>query len=163
MKKFRFPLESYLQIKKVREQQKLGELARVMSQVNVFRAQQQAFEDEYNHLLQQQREKFMRESLPIESVRAMYEYLGALRTRRDTATRNIAQLESEVNEKRNAYHAARKDRRVIEILKERRLMEHRAAAEREEIALMDEFNGARSKHNSLLRCEQAQAKQEEQR
>ncbi len=150
MKKFRFHLESYLKLKKVREQQKLGELARVMSQVNAFRAQQQAFDDEYNHLLQQQREEFMQGTLPIDSVREMYEYLGALRMRRDTATRNIAQLESKVNEKRNAYNAARKDRRVIEILKEKRLSEYRAAAEREEIAIMDEFNGARGRHNSLL-------------
>lgn len=150
MKKFRFHLESYLKLKKIREQQKLGELARVMGRVNVFRAQQQAFEDEYNHFLQQQREKFLCGSLPIDSVREMYEYLGALRLRRDTATRNIAQLEGEVSEKRNAYNAARKDRRVIEILREKRMGEHRAAAEREEIALMDEFNGARGRHNSLL-------------
>ncbi|MFZ5628987.1 MAG: flagellar export protein FliJ [Spirochaetota bacterium] len=162
MKKFRFHLESYLKLKKVREQQKLGELAKVMSRVNVFRAQQQAFEDEYNHLLQQQRAKFMRESLPIENVREMYEYLGALRQRRDTATRNIAQLEGEVSEKRNAYNAARKDRRVIEILKEKRLTEHRAATEREEIALMDEFNGARGRHNSLLWREAGSEKQQEQ-
>ena len=40
MKKFRFHLESYLKLKKVREKQKLGELARVMGRVNVFRAQQ---------------------------------------------------------------------------------------------------------------------------
>ncbi|MFO1480351.1 MAG: flagellar export protein FliJ [Turneriella sp.] len=162
MKKFRFHLESYLKLKKVREQQKLGELAKVMSRVNVFRAQQRAFEDEYNHLLQQQREKFIRESLPIDSVREMYEYLGALRLRRDTATRNIAQLEGEVTEKRNAYNAARKDRRVVEILKEKRLTEHRAATEREEIALMDEFNGARGRHNSLLwRDVSAEKKQEQ--
>lgn len=150
MKKFRFHLESYLKLKKVREQQKLGDLAKVMNKVNVFRSQQQSFEKEYDHLLRQQREKFLRESLPIESVREMYDYLAALRQRRDTATRNIAQLEGEVSEKREAYNAARRDRRVIEILKEKRLVEHRAAAEREEIALMDEFNGARGRHNSLL-------------
>jgi flagellar FliJ protein len=150
MKKFRFHLESYLKLKKMREQQKLGELAKIMNRVNVFRAQQQAFDDEYNQLLQQQRQRFLHGTASIDSVRAMYEYLAALRQRRDTATRNLAQLEGEVAEKRNAYNLARKDRRVVEILKEKRLTEYRAAAEREDIATMDEFNGARGRHNSLL-------------
>lgn len=150
MKKFRFHLESYLKLKRAREQQKLGELAKVMNKVNAFRAQQQQFENEYNELLRRQRDKFMHETLPIESVRAMYDYLGALRVRRDTATRQIAELEPQLVEKRAAYNAARKEKRVIEILREKRLAEHRAAIEREDIFIMDEFNSARGRHNSLL-------------
>lgn len=150
MKKFRFHLESYLKLKKVREQEKLGDLAKVMSKVNTFRSQQQAFETEYNHLLQMQRSLFQTEALPINQVRDMYEYLGALRRRRDTATHNITQLEPEVAEKRNAYNAARKDRRTIEIIREKKWKGHQSALEKEEISFLDEFNGARGRHNSLL-------------
>lgn len=160
MKKFRFHLESYLKLKKVKEQQKLGDLARVMGKVNIFRAQQQAFEDEYNHLLNLQRNRFLAEATPIKTVREMYEYLGALRQRRDTATRNIAQLEPELAEKRDAYNAARKERRVVEILREKRWKEYQSALEKEDISFMDEFNGARGRHNQLLWREVESANQE---
>lgn len=160
MKKFRFHLESYLKLKKAREQQKLGELAKVMNKVNTFRAQQQKFDDEYSELLRRQRERFMQETVSLDNVRAMYDYLGALRARRDTATRQIARLEPELQEKRTAYNAARKERRVIEILREKRRAEHMAAFEREDIATMDEFNSARTRHNSLLWSETRAKKRE---
>ncbi|MFO1526946.1 MAG: flagellar export protein FliJ [Turneriella sp.] len=144
MKKFKFQLETYLKVKRVKEQARLGELAQVMQKVNVYREQQQAFDGQYNTMLNAQREQFVGRAVPIQQLRDMYEYLGALRSRKDTATRHIAALEPEVAEKRQAYNAARKERRVIEVLKEKRHAEHRLQMEKEEIAMMDEFNQARS-------------------
>ena len=82
MKKFKFALEGYLKVKKAKEQQKLGELAQVMRKVNVFRDQQQAFENQYGSMLQAQRETFRNKSIPIAQLKDMYDYLGALRVRR---------------------------------------------------------------------------------
>lgn len=143
MKKFKFALEGYLKVKKAAEQTKLGELARVMRKVNVYREQQQAFEDQYSVMLAAQRKDFVQKAMPIDRLRDMYDYLAALRQRRDSATRHIAELEGEMSEKRNAYNAARKDRRVVEIIRERKWTEHRAAVEKEEIQFLDDFNQAR--------------------
>lgn len=148
MKKFKFGLESYLKVKKVKEQAKLGELAKVMQKVNVFREQQQAFDLHYNEMLQSQRNQFVRQSVPIDQMRDMYEYLGALRLRKDTATMHIQELEPELNEKRNAYNAARKDRRVVEILREKKWADHKLAVEKEELSFMDEFNQARGRQQN---------------
>ena len=123
MKKFKCHLEGYLKVKKVKEQQKLGELAQVMGKVNVYRERQQAFDSEYNSMLQAQRAEFISKPVPITELRNMYEYLGALRLRKDTATRQITELEPELASKRDAYNAARKERRVIEIMRERRFSE----------------------------------------
>lgn len=144
MKKFKFALEGYLKVKKAKEQQKLGELAQVMRKVNVFRDQQQAFENQYGSMLQAQRETFRNKSIPITQLKDMYDYLGALRMRRDTATRHIADMEGEVAARRNAYNAARKDRRVIEILREKKMSEHKAGVEKEDQNFLDEMNQSRS-------------------
>jgi hypothetical protein len=64
----------------VKEQQKLGELAQVMGKVNVYRERQQAFDSEYNSMLQAQRSEFVSKPVPIADLRNMYEYLGALAT-----------------------------------------------------------------------------------
>ncbi len=143
MKKFKFQLEGYLKVKKAKEQQKLGELARVMSSVNMYKERQQAFDDQYNAMLKAQRAEFVTKAVPINALRDMYEYLGALRLRKDTATREIAGLEPELAEKRNAYNAARKDRRVVEIMRERKLGGHKLAAEKEEMQFLDEVNQLR--------------------
>jgi flagellar protein FliJ len=143
MKRFKFQLEGYLKVKKAKEQQKLGELARVVSRVNIYKEQQQAFDDQYNTMLNAQRAEFMTKAVPINHVRDMYEYLGALRLRKDTATRQIAGIEPELAEKRNAYNAARKDRRVIEIMRERKLSEHKLATEKEDLQFLDEVNQSR--------------------
>jgi len=143
MKKFKFALEGYLKVKKAAEQTKLGELARVMRKVNVYREQQQTFEDQYSAMLTAQRKDFVQKAMPIDRLRDMYDYLAALRQRRDSATRHIADLEGEMSEKRNAYNAARKDRRVVEILRERKWTEHRAAVEKEEIKFLDDLNQTR--------------------
>ncbi len=145
MKKFKFALAGYLKVKKAKEQAKLGELAQVMRKVNVFREQQQAFDSQYSTMLQAQRQDFLGKEIPITQLRDMYDYLGALRQRKDTATRNIAAMEGEVSEKRTAYNAARKDRRVIEIIRERKWTEHRAEVEKEEVKFLDEFNQARKR------------------
>lgn len=145
MKKFRFALEGYLKVKKAKEQEKLGDLARVMRKVNVFREQQQAFDSEYGSMLNAQREEFRNKAIPITQLRDMYDYLGALRLRKDTATRHIAEMDGEVSEKRTAYNAARKERRVIEIIRERKWAEHRTEAEKEEGKFLDEFNQARKR------------------
>ncbi|AFM14659.1 flagellar export protein FliJ [Turneriella parva] len=145
MKKFKFHLEGYLKVKKVKEQQKLGELAQVMGKVNVYRERQQAFDSEYNSMLQAQRTEFVSKPVPITDLRNMYEYLGALRLRKDTATRQIAELEPELAAKRDAYNSARKERRVIEIMRERRFADFKAAVEKEEMQFFDEANQLRRK------------------
>jgi flagellar FliJ protein len=146
MKKFKFHLEGYLKVKKVKEQQKLGELAQVMGKVNVYRERQQAFDSEYNSMLQAQRAEFISKPVPITELRNMYEYLGALRLRKDTATRQITELEPELASKRDAYNAARKERRVIEIMRERRFSEFKADVEKEEMQFFDEANQLRRKN-----------------
>jgi len=145
MKRFRFALEGYLKVKKAKEQEKLGELAKVMRRVNVFREQQQEFDDQYSSMLQSQRQTFLQKTVPIADLKDMYDYLGALRRRKDTATMRIADMEGEVSEKRNAYNSARKDRRVIEIIREKKWNTHKAELEKEEIRFLDEFNQAKKR------------------
>jgi flagellar FliJ protein len=146
MKKFKFALEGYLKVKKAKEQEKLGELAQLMRKVNVFREQQQAFDNQYSSLLQSQRNEFLGKAIPITQLKDMYDYLGALRQRKDTATRHIADMEPEVAVKRTAYNAARKDRRVIEILREKKMADYKAGVQKEEQNFLDEMNQARKWH-----------------
>jgi len=143
MRRFAFKLEGVLKVRKAKEQQKLGDLAKVMQKVNVFREQEQAFDEQYNSLLSSEREKFKSESIPIARLKDMYDYLGALRLRKDTAILRISELQGEVNQKRTAYNAARKDRRVVEILREKKWNEYKMDVAKEEIHFMDEFNQSR--------------------
>ena len=117
-----------------------------MGKVNVYRERQQAFDSEYNSMLQAQRAEFISKPVPITELRNMYEYLGALRLRKDTATRQITELEPELASKRDAYNAARKERRVIEIMRERRFSEFKADVEKEEMQFFDEANQLRRKN-----------------
>jgi flagellar protein FliJ len=147
MKKFRFQLEGYLKVKKAFEQKKLGELAKVVRKANVFREQQQNFDDEYSARLKAQRVKFTQQATPVTELRDTYDYLAALRRRKEVATKQIVDLEPEMAARRNEYNAARKERRVIEILREKRVHEHRQQTEKEEVAFLDEFN--QSKRGNL--------------
>ncbi|HRP69153.1 MAG TPA: flagellar export protein FliJ [Turneriella sp.] len=140
MKKFKFALEGYLKVKKAHEQQKLGELAQVMRRVNAYREIEQAFELQYNSMLQTEKEKFRQVQVPISRLKDMYDYLGALKIRRDSATRHLAEMENEVSAKRNAYNQARKERRVIEILREKKLAAYKLDVEKEEQKNLDEVN-----------------------
>ncbi|MBV6494387.1 MAG: hypothetical protein LDLANPLL_02420 [Turneriella sp.] len=144
MKKFKFALEGYLKVKKAHEQRKLGELAQVMRRVNAYREEQQAFNNQYNSMLQTQQDHFRTQETRINQVKDMYDFLAALKRRSDNATRQLEQMEGEVTEKRNAYNAARKDRRVVEILRERKVAEHKQEHEREEQKILDEANDQRS-------------------
>ncbi len=150
MKKFHFRLESYLKIKKLKEQEKLGALAKVMAKVNKYHADEAAYEEEYAKLLQTQRGIFTEKAVAIHEVHSLYEFIDALRRRRDIATHNIALLQDELSEKRTAYNEARKARRTIEIIREKKWSEYKMELEKEEIAAMDDFNGQR-KNTELTR------------
>ena len=144
MKKFEFKLESYLKVRKFQEQTKLTELSGVMQKINIYREQQQMFEREYQNLLQEQKDRMNRETIDPTFTRDMYTYLAALKNRSQTATNRIAELEPELDLRRKAYNEARKNRRTIEIIKEKKKEAYKIEVNRDEIRGLDEFNQNKS-------------------
>lgn len=138
-----------MRLKKLNEQQKLGELGKIMQRVNALQAQQQQFEDQYGLVLDRLRHQFHSHSQSLADIKDQYEYLAALRRRSQAAAQSLAAIQQELDQKRQAYQTARKEHRVLELLREAKLAEHRHAIEKEEAALFDEFNQRTTRRQPL--------------
>lgn len=128
----------------------MTELAEVLKQVNVYRTQQAEYRSESATLLQDQHNLLIHGKLdPIFQARAN-QYLSALRKRSDIAEKRIEDLKPELEKRQKALLDARKNRRVIEILKEKKIEEHKYHLNKNAIHELDEFNQKKliSLHNT---------------
>lgn len=140
MKRFKFKLETYLKLKKLEEQNKMADLAMVIGKIEAERAEVENYFSESNRLLSEEAQKVRRGEFDIKYTKDLQNYFYLLERRRRVAERAVEALDEELAEKQAAANAARKKRRVIEILKENIKKEHQKAVDEEESKNLDEFN-----------------------
>lgn len=145
MKRFKFKLETYLKLKKLEEQNKMAGLATVIGKIEAQKVEVTNYFSESNRLLGEEAQKIRRGEFDIKYTKDLHNYFYLLERRRRVAERTIESLSEELAEKQAIANAARKKRRVIEILKENMKKEHQKAVDDEESKNLDEFNQVRQR------------------
>jgi flagellar FliJ protein len=139
MKRFHFNLQKALDLRTYREQDAEIELGRAISRLTELRNRLKALAEERFRAAS---ERFAR-SNSAEDMLAYERYITRLDSQKEQLLEDAAAAELAVNEKREAYLAASRDRKVFDKLKEKRFEEYRKLALREEVKLTDDTASGR--------------------
>ncbi|MDR2051974.1 MAG: flagellar export protein FliJ [Treponema sp.] len=134
MKRFHFNLQKALDLRVWREQDAEIELGRAISRFTELTNRLKALAEER---FQAAADRFAR-SNSAEDMFAYERYITRLDSQGEELLKEAAEAEIAVNEKREAYLAASRDRKVLDKLRERRFGEYRRLALREEVKLTDD-------------------------
>jgi len=151
MKKFQFRLESVLGYREQVEKQKQVALARIQ---NLVVEHQQKLLQAYS-ILEQARaqlrdEETARGTVDVHTVRQRRLHIGSLKSRVSDLLKRMRKLERELSKRREEVIQARKERKVLELLKERRRVEYVMDVERADQKELDDVAG---KADALKRTE----------
>jgi flagellar FliJ protein len=143
MKRFRFGLQKVLELREYTEEEAKIELGRAVSTLNLIEQRIAALAGERT---QAAMERFSpgREFTEIQSYER---YINRLDQTRDKLLMDAARAELEVEEKRDIYLEASRDRKVLDKIKERREGEYRKFVQGEENKELDEV-AARVRHEA---------------
>ncbi|MDR0709689.1 MAG: flagellar export protein FliJ [Spirochaetaceae bacterium] len=139
MKRFHFNLQKALDLRAYREQDAEIELGRAMSRLTELTNRLKALAEERSRAAA---DRFAR-SNSAEDMRAYERYITRLDNQKEELLEEAAAAELAVNEKREAWLAASRDRKVLDKLREKRFGEYRKLALREEIKLIDDAASGR--------------------
>ncbi len=137
MKKFKFKLEKILQIKKMKEDLKFAELASSIQLKNKY----ESFIHQGNEVISNFRNK--NTSTNKENVAQMgqfYNYLQTINQRTSIYKRKLNEISQELNPHLEDLQQLKKERKSLEILKEKEQEKHKKQLEKEEVKELDEFN-----------------------
>ncbi len=126
-------------MRKLDENKALAELAKVMIKVN----EQEAVKDQSARLLRAEKEHFEtkhRDDFNIDFFKMYDLYIERLEEEAVTAQKNLDEIKPELEESKAAVMEARRKRRVVELLKERRKAEYDYALKKYEQKQMEEAN-----------------------
>ena len=140
MKKFKFKLEAFLKVKKFEEMQRMQDLAKVLGELETEKSQVRDYFSESKKLLEEESRKSREGNFNFYFHQATQRYLAALQIKKKVAEGKIVEILERVKVKQDIANKARKDRRVIEILKERREKKHNYENFKQENLMLDEFN-----------------------
>jgi len=138
MKRFIFNLEKVLNLREYRERETEIELGRAVSSLTLIENQMKAAAVEKSRAASLQ-------FSPANSALVMrsYEfYLRRLEAEEDRLEKEAALAEIQVEEARDAYLDASRERKVLDKLKEKREKEYRKEALREETGVLDDIAGS---------------------
>ena len=144
MKKFKFKLEGFLKLRHIEEQKKMAELASVIGRVESEKNEISNYFDESRRLLREEALKARDGVFDMQYSRALMNYFYVLEKKRKVAERNIEELQQELLQKQQEANFARRNRRVIELVKEKKQREHQKQVLDEENKMLDEFNQNRA-------------------
>lgn len=139
MKKFIFSLETVLKIRKRNEESKLGLLSEVVSRINQFNQDILKNEEEIEH----QNEAFMeylQEGTTTHNFTVHQSFLKRLNQENEFYQKKIEDENENMNFARSEYIEANKQKKIIEILKEKRYKEYKDKILKFESLEMEEFN-----------------------
>lgn len=137
MKRFRFDLDKLLELRRYREREAELELARAMGEAA---AVQYRLLDLARDRAAAAAERFA-PGRSVAEIRHTDLYILRLDRTKDALIEAAAKAEAVVDTARDAFTEASRDRKVIDKLKEKRLAEHRAAREDEELKSIDDLTG----------------------
>ena len=143
MKKFRFSLETYLKLKQLQENKKLGALSVVLGRVNEYR---QGIENN-KASISAQNELFsgsIRPGSSIAGYAAHDAYIKRLYSENDRYFEKIDGEEENLQKARADYLQANKEKKILEVLKEKQWQNYREQLLKMEALEVEEFNNRRS-------------------
>lgn len=148
MKRFQFKLEGLLRVRRIREEQALGELAQIMMRVNEQESArnraQALLRDEMTRFEQQHRDDFS-----IDLFQLYDRYLERLESEDRAAARKLEEIRPELEREMEKVMEARKGRRVVEILKERHRSEWERDRRKTEARELEEVNRGKAVRGAM--------------
>ncbi|MDR1129085.1 MAG: flagellar export protein FliJ [Treponema sp.] len=139
MKRFRFNLQKILDLRAHREQDAEIELGRAMVRLAELTGRLKALAEERFRAAAGR----FAQSNSAEDMLSYERYITRLDFQKEKLLEEAAAAELEVNEKREAYLAASRDRKILDKLGEKRFGEYRKLALREEVKIVDDAASGR--------------------
>lgn len=148
MKKFRFRLDRVLDVRKVRQREKLGRLGAETRKLDTEQDKMRIFVNEAGSQTEAVR---LEQAQPFTAWVhcSNHRYLDRVRRVIDFQREVVNAQERQVQMARNEYIEARRDTKVLEKLKESKLSVWKQEAEREEIKTLDEHAAANHRGGSI--------------
>ncbi|MDR2211056.1 MAG: flagellar export protein FliJ [Spirochaetaceae bacterium] len=145
MKRFNFELEKILKLRLNREQETEVELGKAVGALSALELRIRKTAEEKSRATGN---RFAKEH-GIEEIRSYDLYILRLDQTRDALLQAAAKAELAVEEARNVYMEASRDRKIIDKLKERRQREYRRAVLQEEIKMIDDISSGAAARKAL--------------
>ena len=140
MKKFSFKMDPLLRLRAYDEKIKFASYARVLGEYNKNNTQAIGTDQTRAAVLQNASKKMRAGEFDLRSMQYLGDYLNHLEKKKRVALYKNSELQSELEEKRAIAQDARKKRKVLEILKEKKHEEYLYEFAHEEGKTLDEFN-----------------------
>ncbi|TGK09857.1 flagellar export protein FliJ [Leptospira fletcheri] len=119
MKRFRFRLEPVLRLKKIAEEKKLQELSELVAEINRRSSEIENNETKIANLTSKPSETY-----DLREYSYLQTYIRQLLTKNSELTEEIRTFDEPIAKKRLEVNEARKDKKVMELLKEKRYSEY---------------------------------------
>lgn len=142
MKRFRFPLEGLLKVRDLKQKQVMAEMADITERVNNQRGIVERSEQEYRDEM----ERFARsqgETFSIDMYRTFDRYIDRLEGEKARAHDRLEEMRPELERMQAKLLEARREKRVVELLRERHLNRYNEEVRREERRELQELNQLR--------------------
>ena len=139
-KKFKYKLQSVLRYREIIEEERKRDFAQANRLVEEQKARAEALDTERYSLQDDLRTLNAGGEVRFEQMVNTIRYLASLDAGIVTARREEERLRREMEGQRQAFVMARRDKRVLEILKEKRLEAHRKVDDRQHQQVLDELS-----------------------
>ena len=143
MAKYQFRLETLRKIRISHRDAMRTKLAEAFQAAQVLEQRQQQLADEVAQLQEQQRREVAEQTTDINSLVDKNRYQIALRTQQRTLRQQAAQLEEEIEKRRQLVVEADREVRVLDKLEHRQREQYREEAMRSETKILDEIGLSR--------------------
>ncbi|XDD43575.1 flagellar export protein FliJ [Leptospira sp. WS60.C2] len=146
MKRFRFSLETVLKLRGLKEEEEIRRLSLVVSKLNSLISEKETNEKE----IESSYEAILSSSkvgTSLSDYLSIEQYIKGLIRRNEELDQRIANQNEEVNLVRKDVMVARMNKKVIEVLKDKRFGEWKKKRNRMERREVEEFNFHLSKHS----------------
>jgi len=138
MKKFVFALESVLKAKEVLDRQKVQELSSLIEKKNRAAAELSYLEERQRYFCTAFYQK-VENGIPVTEVKTHYHYISKLREAIAEKKATLDQLKKDEAELRFQLMEIRKDKKMLETLKEKKFEEYKAELKAEDERRIDEL------------------------
>lgn len=138
MKKFKFTMQTLLNVKRTLEKQQTGDLAECNARLL---SAEKTHEELLDNRIQKNRlyEKMITEGLTAHDLRLWRNSFEAIKEQIARSADLIIQIEKERDEKQNILLETMRERKMLENLREKQLEEYGVEQRREDAAMIDEF------------------------
>lgn len=144
MQRFQFSLETVLRVKSRQEERALAEFAQSQAElISAQRSLTELLQEKMRHLWEVSRHQ--QGTLNIGNLMLSQSCLQRLNQKIGLQEQEIAQLEEKLEVRRQAVVEAQRERKTLEILKEKQWIQHQKELQQEEQHFLDEIAGARRK------------------